>query len=52
MDTQCKMVRELLSILEQSQLLVKETSSRLGKDMSVWVGGWMDVCSGSQGRVQ
>ncbi|XP_076609032.1 kinetochore-associated protein DSN1 homolog isoform X1 [Chaetodon auriga] len=29
MDTQCKMVRELLSIKEQSQLLVKETSGRL-----------------------
>ncbi|XP_029612490.1 uncharacterized protein LOC115196073 isoform X4 [Salmo trutta] len=29
MDTQCKMVRELLSIQEQSQLLVKETSRRL-----------------------
>uniref|UniRef100_A0A673YA46 DSN1 component of MIS12 kinetochore complex n=1 Tax=Salmo trutta TaxID=8032 RepID=A0A673YA46_SALTR len=33
MDTQCKMVRELLSILEQSQLLVKETSSRLAADV-------------------
>ncbi|XP_056263343.1 kinetochore-associated protein DSN1 homolog isoform X2 [Pseudoliparis swirei] len=29
MDTQSKMVRELLSIKEQSQLLVKETSGRL-----------------------
>uniref|UniRef100_A0A8C7DC92 DSN1 component of MIS12 kinetochore complex n=2 Tax=Oncorhynchus kisutch TaxID=8019 RepID=A0A8C7DC92_ONCKI len=33
MDTQCKMVRELLSILEQSQLLVKETSCRLATDV-------------------
>ncbi|XP_029364561.1 kinetochore-associated protein DSN1 homolog isoform X2 [Echeneis naucrates] len=32
MDTQCKMVRELLSIKEQSQLLVKETSGRLAVD--------------------
>ncbi|XP_026207819.1 kinetochore-associated protein DSN1 homolog [Anabas testudineus] len=29
MDTQCKMVRGLLSIKEQSQLVVKETSGRL-----------------------
>ncbi|CAJ1075262.1 uncharacterized protein LOC109989248 [Xyrichtys novacula] len=29
MDTQCKMVRELLSIKEHSQLIVKETSGRL-----------------------
>ncbi|KAG7243487.1 hypothetical protein INR49_011043 [Caranx melampygus] len=32
MDTQCKMVRELLSIKEQSQLLVKETSGRLAAE--------------------
>ncbi|KAM9346414.1 kinetochore-associated protein DSN1 homolog [Symphorus nematophorus] len=32
MDTQCKMVRELLSIKEQSQLLVKETSQRLAAE--------------------
>ncbi|KAM3598822.1 uncharacterized protein V6R79_023065 [Siganus canaliculatus] len=32
MDTQCKMVRELLFIQEQSQSLVKETSSRLAAD--------------------
>uniref|UniRef100_A0A3B4WF84 DSN1 component of MIS12 kinetochore complex n=1 Tax=Seriola lalandi dorsalis TaxID=1841481 RepID=A0A3B4WF84_SERLL len=31
MDTQCKMVGELLSIKEQSQLLVKETSGRLAE---------------------
>lgn len=30
MDTQCKMVRELLSIKEMSRLLLKETSGRLG----------------------
>ncbi|KAL0992635.1 hypothetical protein UPYG_G00096040 [Umbra pygmaea] len=29
MDTQCKMVQELMSIHDQSQLLMKETSSRL-----------------------
>ncbi|CAB1341454.1 unnamed protein product [Coregonus sp. 'balchen'] len=38
MDTQCKMVRELLSIQEQSQLLVKETSRRLAAD-----GGFQDL---------
>ncbi|KAF3700048.1 Kinetochore-associated protein DSN1 -like protein [Channa argus] len=32
MDTQCKMIRELLSIREQSQLLVKETSGRLAAE--------------------
>ena len=32
MDTQSKMVKEFSSIKEQSQLLVKETSGRLGKD--------------------
>uniref|UniRef100_A0A3B4UT04 DSN1 component of MIS12 kinetochore complex n=2 Tax=Seriola dumerili TaxID=41447 RepID=A0A3B4UT04_SERDU len=32
MDTQCKMVGELLSIKEQSQLLVKETSGRLAAE--------------------
>ncbi|KAM6957139.1 kinetochore-associated protein DSN1 homolog [Aplochiton taeniatus] len=32
MDTQCKMIRELLSIQEHSQLLVKETSARLAAD--------------------
>ncbi|XP_045894312.1 kinetochore-associated protein DSN1 homolog [Micropterus dolomieu] len=32
MGTQCKMVRELLSIKEQSQLLVKETSGRLAAE--------------------
>uniref|UniRef100_A0A673AB23 DSN1 component of MIS12 kinetochore complex n=2 Tax=Sphaeramia orbicularis TaxID=375764 RepID=A0A673AB23_9TELE len=32
MDSQCKMVRKLLSIKEQSQLLVKETSGRLAAD--------------------
>ncbi|TKS92086.1 Kinetochore-associated protein DSN1 -like protein [Collichthys lucidus] len=32
MDTQCKMVRELLSIKKQSQLLVKETSGRLAAE--------------------
>lgn len=32
MDTQCKMVRELLSIKEQSQLFVKETSGRLAAE--------------------
>ncbi|XP_023133749.1 kinetochore-associated protein DSN1 homolog [Amphiprion ocellaris] len=32
MDTQCKMVRELLSIKEHSQLLVKETSGRLAAE--------------------
>ncbi|XP_037647040.1 kinetochore-associated protein DSN1 homolog [Sebastes umbrosus] len=32
MDTQSKMVRELLSIKEQSQLLVKETSGRLAAE--------------------
>ncbi|XP_040919585.1 kinetochore-associated protein DSN1 homolog isoform X2 [Toxotes jaculatrix] len=32
MDTQCKMVRELLSVKEQSQLLVKETSGRLAAE--------------------
>ncbi|XP_036944489.1 kinetochore-associated protein DSN1 homolog [Acanthopagrus latus] len=32
MDTQCKMVRELLNIKEQSQLLVKETSGRLAAE--------------------
>ncbi|XP_055752881.1 uncharacterized protein LOC129832843 [Salvelinus fontinalis] len=40
MDTQCKMVRELLSIQEQSQLLVKETSSRLDADV-----GFQDLSS-------
>ncbi|XP_041718587.2 kinetochore-associated protein DSN1 homolog isoform X1 [Coregonus clupeaformis] len=40
MDTQCKMVRELLSIQEQSQLLVKETSRRLAAD-----GGFQDLPS-------
>lgn len=32
MDTQSKMVKRLSSIKEQLQLLVKETSGRLGKD--------------------
>ncbi|XP_060946782.1 kinetochore-associated protein DSN1 homolog [Limanda limanda] len=32
MDTQCKMVRDLLSVKEQSQLLVKETSGRLAAE--------------------
>ena len=32
MDSQCKMVRELLSILGQGKLLVKETSSQVGKE--------------------
>ncbi|XP_071388525.1 kinetochore-associated protein DSN1 homolog isoform X1 [Centroberyx affinis] len=32
MDTQCKMVRELLTIQEHSQLLVKETSGRLAAE--------------------
>lgn len=32
MDTQCKMVRELLSIKTQSQLSVKETSGRLAAE--------------------
>ncbi|XP_042247484.1 kinetochore-associated protein DSN1 homolog [Thunnus maccoyii] len=32
MDIQCKMVRELLSIKEQSQLLVKKTSGRLAAE--------------------
>ncbi|CAB1449708.1 unnamed protein product [Pleuronectes platessa] len=32
MDTQCKMVRDLLSVKEQSQLIVKETSSRLAAE--------------------
>ncbi|KAG7471575.1 hypothetical protein JOB18_044769 [Solea senegalensis] len=40
MDTQCKMVRELLSIKEQSQLLVKETSSRLAME-----AGFQDLLS-------
>lgn len=31
MDTQIKMVRQLVFIKEQAQLLVKETSARLGK---------------------
>lgn len=31
MDTQIKMVRQLVFFKEQSQLLVKETSGRLGK---------------------
>lgn len=34
MDVQCKMVKELLSIQKQSQLFVKETSCRLGINMS------------------
>nr|XP_020465944.1 uncharacterized protein LOC109965903 [Monopterus albus] len=32
MDTQCKMVRELLSVMEQSQLFVKETSGQLATE--------------------
>uniref|UniRef100_A0A3P9JDR3 DSN1 component of MIS12 kinetochore complex n=1 Tax=Oryzias latipes TaxID=8090 RepID=A0A3P9JDR3_ORYLA len=32
MDTQCKMVRELLSIKEMSRLLLKETSGRLAEE--------------------
>lgn len=35
MDTQCKMVRELLSIKTHSQLLVKETSGRLGNSFVI-----------------
>ncbi|KAK1877627.1 Kinetochore-associated protein DSN1 like [Dissostichus eleginoides] len=35
MDTQSKMVKELLSIKEQSQLLVKETSGRLAAEAGV-----------------
>lgn len=31
MDTQIKMVRQLVFIKEQAQLLVKETSARMGK---------------------
>nr|XP_040045807.1 kinetochore-associated protein DSN1 homolog [Gasterosteus aculeatus aculeatus] len=38
MDTQSKMVRELLSIKEQSQLLVKETSGRLAAE-----AGFQDI---------
>lgn len=33
MDSQCKLVRQLVSIKEQSQLVVKETSGRLGNDL-------------------
>uniref|UniRef100_UPI0037E99BED kinetochore-associated protein DSN1 homolog n=1 Tax=Semicossyphus pulcher TaxID=241346 RepID=UPI0037E99BED len=40
MDTQGKMVRELLSIKEQSQLLVKETSGRLAAE-----AGFQDLSS-------
>ncbi|XP_044036726.1 kinetochore-associated protein DSN1 homolog [Siniperca chuatsi] len=40
MDTQCKMVRELMSIKEQSQLLVKETSGRLAAE-----AGFQDLSS-------
>lgn len=32
MDSQTKFIRQLVFIKEQSQLLVKETSGRLGKD--------------------
>lgn len=32
METQSKMVRQLVFLKEQSQLLVKETSGRLGED--------------------
>ncbi|XP_070703578.1 kinetochore-associated protein DSN1 homolog [Pempheris klunzingeri] len=38
MDTQCKMVRELQSIKEQSQLVVKETSGRLAAE-----AGFQDI---------
>ncbi|CAI5675739.1 unnamed protein product [Oreochromis niloticus] len=40
MDTQCKMVRELLSIKTHSQLLVKETSGRLAAE-----AGFQDLSS-------
>ncbi|KAM9745425.1 kinetochore-associated protein DSN1 homolog isoform 2-T2 [Menidia menidia] len=40
MDTQCKMVRELLSIKEYSQSLVKETSGRLAEE-----AGFQDLSS-------
>ncbi|XP_030591092.1 kinetochore-associated protein DSN1 homolog isoform X2 [Archocentrus centrarchus] len=40
MDTQCKMVRELLSIKTHSQLLVKETSVRLAAE-----AGFQDLSS-------
>ncbi|XP_072225616.1 kinetochore-associated protein DSN1 homolog [Leuresthes tenuis] len=40
MDTQCKMIRELLSIKDQSQLLVKETSGRLAEE-----AGFQDLSS-------
>uniref|UniRef100_A0A3Q3AQP2 DSN1 component of MIS12 kinetochore complex n=2 Tax=Kryptolebias marmoratus TaxID=37003 RepID=A0A3Q3AQP2_KRYMA len=36
MDTQCKMIRQLLSIKEQSQLFVKETSGRLAEEAGLW----------------
>lgn len=34
MESQSKMVRQLVFVKEQSQLLVKETSRRLGEDFS------------------
>ncbi|KAJ7992087.1 hypothetical protein DPEC_G00274920 [Dallia pectoralis] len=40
MDTQCKMIREVLSIQERSQLLVKEMSSRLAAE-----AGFQDLSS-------
>uniref|UniRef100_A0A1A8GCK2 DSN1, MIND kinetochore complex component, homolog n=1 Tax=Nothobranchius korthausae TaxID=1143690 RepID=A0A1A8GCK2_9TELE len=39
-DTQCKIVRQLLSIKEQSQLFVKETSGRLAEE-----AGFQDLSS-------
>lgn len=32
MDTQSKIIQQLVFVKEQSQLLVKETSGRLGED--------------------
>ncbi|XP_015243912.1 PREDICTED: uncharacterized protein LOC107093393 [Cyprinodon variegatus] len=35
MDTQCKMIRQLLAIKEQSQLLVKHTSGQLAEEAGI-----------------
>ncbi|KAM4717854.1 kinetochore-associated protein DSN1 homolog [Anableps anableps] len=40
MDTQCKMIRQLLTIKEQSQLLVKKTSGQLAEE-----AGFQDLSS-------
>lgn len=47
MEAQSKIVRQLVSIKEQSQLFVKETSGRLGEDIIFGNKVYMWQCNGN-----